>query len=88
MTQINIPEWDDYDFLINPTEGWIDVEKTPPPLNEVVAFIMKNHAYNDALMCFEGKRVSDTHIKLSSGSRFPIISCFGKTFTHWYKISE
>jgi hypothetical protein len=44
MTQINIPKWDDYDFLINPTEGWIDIEKTPPPLKEVVAFIMKNPA--------------------------------------------
>ena len=29
MEQINIPEWDDYGFLINPTEGWIDMEKTP-----------------------------------------------------------
>ena len=88
MEQINIPEWDDYGFLSNPTEGWIDIEKTPPPLDEVVAFIMKNPAYNDALMCFEGKRISDTHVKLSSGSWFPIIGRFGKLFTHWHKISE
>jgi hypothetical protein len=40
MKQINIPEWNDLNFLTNPTEGWEDMEKTPPPLNEVVAFIM------------------------------------------------
>jgi len=88
MEEIQIPKWNDYNFLSNPTDGWIDIEK-PPPLNEVVAFIMKNPAYNDALMCFEGKRISDTHVKLSSGNTFPIISnCFGKTFTHWHKISK
>jgi len=73
---------------INTTDGWIDIEKTLPPLNEVFLFIMKNPVYNDALMYFEGKRISDKNIKLSSGSIFPIISCFGKTFTHWKKISE
>ncbi len=87
MEEINIPQWNDYNFLNNPTDGWIDIQKTPPPLNEVVAFIMKNHAYNNALMCFEGKRISDTHVKLSSGNKFPIISkCFGENFTHWHKI--
>lgn len=73
---------------INTTDGWIDIEQTPPPLNEVFLFIMKNPAYNDALMYFEGKRISDNRIKLNSGNTFPIISCFGKTFTHWKKISE
>lgn len=90
MKVINIPEAFDFDFLSNPTEGWLDIDKTPPPLNEVVALIMSNPAYNSALMCFEGKRITDKHVELSSGSVFPIKSFLGKgnLFTHWQKISE
>lgn len=88
MKQINIPEWNDLNFLTNPTEGWEDIEKNPPPLREEVALIMKNPAYNSALMCFKGKRVSDTHVKLDSGNWFPINGVLGKLFTHWHKISE
>lgn len=88
MKPINVPEAFDYDFLNNPTEGWLDINKTPPPLNEVVALIMSNSAYNSALMCFKGKRISDTHV-LTGGTLFPIKSVLGgNLFTHWQKISE
>ncbi len=86
---INVPEPFDFDFLSNPTEGWIDIDKTLPPLNEIVALIMKNPAYNSALMYCYGKRISDTHIEFSEGSLFPIKSVLGgNLFTHWQKISE